>query len=263
MRRVIITIVVAIAVGGCAGQPGGPSPVRPSVSQSPTGAAGVGESAPPLDPDPLDPRLTFLRYGCDGHPFGLDLFAVPGRAELEDHPSAEALRTFLAGGEAADLVPIGGWHLAGRDAESASYVAQVAGDPPFASIGASLRDGTWTVEDYGQCRPMVAMEGLNAATFRFVGDAPGPDATRLELDVTEIACAGGRPMGTRLRPATVIETEGFVGLLFTAVTQAGGQDCQGNPATRVTVELGAPVGERRVLDLAVFPFHDPATDWPS
>jgi hypothetical protein len=263
MRRVIITIVVAIAVGGCAGQPGGPSPVRPSVSQSPTGAAGVGESPPLLDPDLLDPALAFLRYSCGGLPFGLDLFAVPGRAELEDHPSADALRTFLAGGEASDLVPIGGWHLAGRDAESASYVAQVAGDPPFASIGVSFRDGDWQVEDYGQCRPEVAMEGLNAATFRFVGDAPGPDATRLAVDVTEGACAGGRPMGARLRPPTVVETATFVYVLFAATSQDGAQDCQGNPATRVTLELSASIGDRRLLDVAVFPFHDPATDWPS
>jgi hypothetical protein len=262
--QIAVVIVLLVSMAGCAGPPA--STAAPGASTLPAGPGQttVSQGArPPGEPNPLDPALAFLRYSCGGHPFGLDLLAVPGQAELEDHPSAEALRMFLAGGDASDLVPIGGWHLAGRDAERASYVAQVAGDPPFASIDLAFRDGTWQVDGYGQCRPMLVMEGLNPATFQFVGDVPGPEATRVDVDVTETACAGGRPMGARLRPATVIETDAFVYLLFTATSQDGGQDCPGNPATRVTVELRAPVGDRTVMDVAVFPFHDPSTPWPS
>lgn len=262
--RTAILVALLLSMAGCAGPSVSNSAPVPSATPSGPSQAPTSQSPqPPGEPNPLDPALAFLRYSCGGHPFGLDLLAAPGQAELENHPSAEALRQFLAGGAASDLVPIGGWHLAGRDTLRASYVAQVAGDPPFASIDLSFRDGSWHVDGYGQCRPMFEREGLNPATFQFVDGPPEPDATRMELDVTEVACASGRPMGARLQRPTVVENDSFVYLLFVAKSQDGGQDCPSNPATRVTVELRAPVGARTVLDVAVFPFHDPSTPWPN
>lgn len=270
MRRLLV-LAAALAVVGCLpGPPGTPVVASPSTSEgpaSPPPSPSASPSTPPssspiAEPEPLDPALAFLRYTCDGHPFALGLLALPGQAELEAHPSADALRAFLASGEAADLVPIGGWYLAGRDERTASYVAAMAGDPPFAEVQLALGDGGWQVVGYGQCRPMLALEGQNPVMFEFADDRPGPGDRQVEVLATELSCAGGRPTGARLRPARIIETPAAVYVLLTAATQPGGHDCPGNPSTRVTLVLTAPLGNRPVLDVAVFPFHDPAEPWP-
>jgi hypothetical protein len=248
--------VLAVVVVAC----GSPAPL-PAVSASVAPQTTQG-SVPPGEADPLDPTLAFLRYSCDGHPFALDLLSAPGRAEFEDHLSATALRAFLASGEARHLVPASGWYLAGRDVRTASYVAGVDGDPPFASIDFEIGATGWKVVGYGGCWPKLALEGLNPVMFEFGDVIPGPEATQIEVDATEISCASGRPMGARLRPAQIAETPAAVYVLLTATTQAREQDCPGHPSTRVSLELSTPLGNRPVVDVAVFPFHNPSEPWP-
>jgi len=250
LRLLAVTVLVFIV--GCAAPPGAsaPSPSSPETA-----------SAPPPHNGQLG-QLADLRYTCGGHPFGFDALTGPGNAELEAHPTADALRAFLAGGEARDLVPNTGWHLAGRDARTASYVALAAGDPPFAEVQLELDAGAWKVVGFGQCRPTLDLEGLNAALFQYAGPPPGPGDRRFDVLVTEIECAGGRPMGARLQRPQIAVTPDAVYVVFTVVAQAGAHDCPSNPSTRVTVELPEPLGERPVRDAAVFPFHDPAEDWP-
>jgi hypothetical protein len=247
MRHRLLPILATLLLGGCA---------APAPPVTPSGSAGP-------QPEPVDPGLAGVRFSCSGHPFGLALLDEPGTAELEDHPSAEALRQFLAQPNAeADILPASGWHLAGRDAERASYVAAGPGDPPFVEAQLEIHPAGWKVAGWGQCRPQIALDGLGAATFQFAGRPPGPDTERFDVLVTEMACAGGRPPGVRLLPPQIAKTTDAIFVLFTVRSQAGDLNCPSNPSTQVAIELGEAVGSRRVLDAAVFPFHDPAEPWP-
>ena len=66
----------------------------------------------------------------------------------------------------------------------------------------------------------------------------------VHLLATERECASGEPMGDRLRGPQVVETEDAVLIAFAATLQDGDEECPGNPAAAVTVELPAPLGER-------------------
>jgi hypothetical protein len=257
MPMPLILLALVAVLAACA------SPAPPSASAVSIAPQPARSSQPPVgEADPLAPPLAFLRYSCDGHPFALDLLSAPAQAEFEDHLSAAAFRAFLASGEARHLVPARGWYLAGRDLRTASYVAGVEGDPPFASVNLEIRATGWEVVGYGECRPQLALEGMNPVIFEFADEIPGPDATQIEVEASELSCASGRPVGARLQPAQIIETPPAVYVLLTATTQAREQDCPGHRSTSVTLVLSAPLGDRQLLDVGVFPFHNPAEPWP-
>jgi len=251
MRTGFVGVVIgglAAGIVGCA-SPGSSSSAPPSPLATATGLAVAPEFA----------------YTCGGDPFTLDLFTLPGVAELDPHPSAGALRALLAGPDMeTDFLPDSGWYLAGRDATRASFVAPVAGDPPF--VEAVIENGPdgWRPAGWGQCRPRLALDGLSAATWILdpAEAVPGPETTTFTALVTETDCASGRPPGDRLQPPEVFYGTEEVVVIFAVRPQAGNQDCQGNPSTAVTVELSEPLGERRLLDGGVFPLHDPAEPWP-
>jgi hypothetical protein len=89
---------------------------------------------------------------------------------------------------------------------------------------------------------------------------PPPDAaeTRITALVTERACASGKQMGARLQPPSMDYGADAITIVFSARPLAGGQDCPGNPSTRVVVQLREALGDRQLLDGAFFPPADPS-----
>ena len=206
-----------------------------------------------------------VRYSCGGPPgFVPSLLDVPGAAEREAHPSAEALRAAIADiGPDIDFLPAAGWWLVSRDASSAQYLAPrpvVGDDPPFAHASVEVMDGAWRIAGWGDCRPEVLLEGRNVATW-VLDDTlppPGPATTEVTAFVTERTCTGGQPMGARLQPPRITRTDDSVLVVFAAVPLEGDAfDCQGNPSTKVTFDLGEPLGDRQLLDGAFFPAVEP------
>ncbi len=75
--------------------------------------------------------------------------------------------------------------------------------------------------------------------------------------VTETACASGRPADGRILDPWVAVDETQVLVVFAVRAGTGAQTCQGNPSSRVRVDLGEPLGERQLLDGGRFPAGDP------
>ncbi len=245
MRHTRLLVLAAI-LSACAG-------TAPTLEPGPSGAS------PPSDP------IGLLRFSCGGRPFSIELLAEPPNAERAPHPAAAALRAFLQTPDADGFLPESGWLLAGLDETGASFVAQVAGDPPFVEAEVERQPDGWKVVGWGQCRPRAVFEGLNDATWVLDPSAPfpAPEDRGFVALVTETACAGGQSSEGRVLSPAIIYGQRDVLVVFAVHPQPGEFfTCQGNPATRVVVALDEPLGERQLLDGGVFPPHDPAEPWP-
>jgi hypothetical protein len=221
----------------------------------------------PTDAPPAALVLGDVRFSCDGPPGFLPaLLDQPATAETEDHPSAIALRTARAdNGQAFEPLPPSGYWLVSRDERIAEYLARPVGAPDreFASATVEKKDGVWKLVGWGNCHPAIVLDGLSRATWTLEAgaDAPAAEATSVTALVTESVCTGGQPMGARLLPPAITYGEDSVLIVFAARPLVFDEGvlvtCPGNPASRVEVQLGEPLGERQLLDGGVFPPAEP------
>ncbi len=244
-RRTVLAVFGVLALASCAGPP---LPVAPPAEAAP--GQGIGE----------------IRYSCTGPPgFLPSMLDQEPTAELESHPSAEALRQTLAqNGQETDMLPKSGYWLVSRDASSAQYIARSPGaggeHPQF--VEATFNNeggGPWTLAGWGQCRPTIVLDGLSLATWTLDPALPLPDASATSFTalVTERTCTGAQPMLGRLLPPSITYGAESISLVFAARPLEGEMfTCPGNPSTRVTVELSEPLGGRRLLDGGLFPPRD-------
>lgn len=79
-------------------------------------------------------------------------------------------------------------------------------------------------------------------------DPLSPTSTRIEVLVTERACASGQAVGDRLLGPEVVMTETAVLIAFAATAQAGFQTCPGNPEQAAVFDLPEPLGDRELVD---------------
>lgn len=250
-------LLLTVALAGCTGAS---VPPAPSSGGGPTAAP----TDAPADAPPGVGDLGETRYTCTGPPgFLPSVLDQPANAELEDHPSAAALRAAIAEvGLDIDMLPESGYWLVSRDDRAAQYLARdprgADGGFVFASIenhGAGWENGGW-----GGCRPEIVLDGLNLATWTLDPDAPAPDAaaTTFAALVTERTCTGGQAMGARLQPPSITYGDRAVLVVFAARPLLGGAfECPGNPSTRVVVQLREPLGGRQLLDAGFFPPAEP------
>jgi hypothetical protein len=246
-----LILAASIAAAGCAGAPAA------SVAPAPPATQEAGSIAP------SGPGIGEVRYTCDTPPgFPLSVFDRPGLAELEAHPSAEALRTALGTELAHDVFPRSGYWLVGRGPARADYVARSLGaEAPFVFASFEVHEGVWALWGYGECRPVIVLDGLSLATWTFDPARPVPVgiATSFTALVTERACTGATPIAGRLQPPSITYGAETVAVVFGARPLVGDAfDCPGNPSTRVVVELREPLGDRRLVDGAFFPPADPS-----
>jgi hypothetical protein len=223
--------------------------------------------APPSVPAPAagEPDLLEARYSCGGPPgFEPSLFDEPGTAESEDHPSAAALRVILAERDPDfDFLPDAGWWLVARDEGIARYIARQPGEgpgQPMAHAEFEHQTGRWRITGWGDCRPTILLDELSVASWVLdpALPTPGRAATQITALVTEQVCTGGQAMGARLQAPRIAYTDDAVLVVFPVVPLGGaGNDCPGNPPTRVTFELREPLGDRQLLDAAFFPPVEP------
>ena len=244
LRNRVIALVLAIVVVGCAG---------------PTSQL----TAPPSWADPGT-----VRYSCDEPPGFLPaLFDKPGTAEQEDHPSAAALRDFLASDSfGMGFLPDAGWWLVQRDDRKAQYIARLpdGNETPFGNVTLQLTAGGWAFAGGGTCRPLAVLNGLSPAIWVLAPGLAEPDRNTVEFSalVSEWACSGGEPVGPRLLDPSITYTDDAVLILFAARPHQGLSTCPGIPPSATAVRLSEPLGDRRLLDAGVFPLGDPNRPLP-
>lgn len=248
MRNLCGALLLALALAGCASTNSAVAPGLAGPTDAPPGEADLGDT----------------RYSCSEQAgFLPGLLDQPANAELEDHPSAAALRAAIAEvGPDIDMLPAAGYWLANRDDRVAEYLARdpagAENDFVFASMenqGAGWKNGGW-----GGCRPEIVLEGLNLATWVLDPDAPAPDAaaTTFAALVTERTCTSGQAMGARLQAPSITYGQESVLVVFAARPLEGDAfNCPSNPPTRVVVQLSEPLGERHLLDAGFFPPAEP------
>ena len=239
-----LTIAVALLIAACGGEP----------TSGASGSAGPGAAIDPSD----------LQYTCGAFPFRPDvLTAGPGTDERANNPAAAALRVHLAGGGPdIDFLPDTGWHMTGMDGRIAEFVT-FTGDREFASISLENKAGTWTVSGWGGCHPRLQLpEALGSAEWAFDPDQPKPGPATQVFDalVTEMSCNGGKPADGRFVGPQLIKTGPTILVIFAVrPNPVGGiHTCPSNPPTRIPVDLGEPLGARKLLDGGQFPPGDPS-----
>jgi hypothetical protein len=229
------------------------------LSRSPTGVASQSTSP---SPSPSPGALASLEYSCyPGYPFRREIFDEP-ELDLESLPAGVRLARFIEAGGGGNALPRNGWHLAGMDNSRAAFVAMISGDPPYAQATVGLDDGEWRLGNWGRCLPKVDIGGLSAATWRLAPEQEIDTATTSFLaDVVEWRCTGGQSSEDRVRPPLIAYQPQRVVVVFTVDPPPPPPDnvCIANPATRVSVELSEPLGDRELLDGGALPWHDPNT----
>ncbi len=227
----------------------------------------AAEATPParFTPEPSLNVQDELQFSCGRFPFTAALLTAPlGHDEEATSSVAEALRRHLAlPDQDINFLPDSGWTLAGIDAAGAEFVT-VGGDLGMKSISLENQATGWHVAGWGDCRPnLVLPEGIGTADWTWGSPGrPGPDTQRFTALVTERACASGRsPEGRIVGPAIVPSGDTLL-VMFGVRQMPGAQNCPSNPSFPTEVDLGAPLGDRKLLDGGHLPFGDPTTQQP-
>jgi hypothetical protein len=188
-----------------------------------------------------------------------------GGDEAAANPAAAALRGHLAkNGPDIDFLPDRGWSLAGMDASGAEFVTE-DGDLGMKMVSLRSADlGPWIVTGWGDCQPQrVLPPGLNDASWTLdpAEPRPGPDVQMFTALVTERECASGQSSEGRVVGPDILALGDEVLVTFAVRPLRGDtQTCPGNPVTRVTVDLGSPLGDRQLLDGGTLPPGDPTIE---
>lgn len=274
-RTLLAVLLVTVVLAGCAPATAPAASTPTAIATLPAGSATLstdpsGSAPSPTVARPGEADLGDTRYSCGDPPGFLPaILTQPANAELENHPTAAALRAAIAEhGADIDLLPPSGYWLVHRDGKVADYLARApgggdptGGEPEFVSARIDFQGGAWTLGGWGQCRPVIVLEGVSVANWVLDPDLPRPDAqaTTFTALVSERACTSGQPMGDRLQPPSITYGHESVLVVFAArpLQSENGFDCQGNPSMRVAVQLSEPLGERHLLDASMFPPAEP------
>lgn len=179
-----------------------------------------------------------------------------------DEPAAILLATLreTEGLDEGERLPSTGWIRAVQTEDIVLFVAPGRATP-WSMVKVQRRDGIWGFDASGQCRLQPELPaGLVLAVFRLAPSAEiGPDATTVELLVTETACNSGEDARGRIRVLDIIPAAETVTVLLGVVPRPGDHACPSNPETPFTLELPEPLGGRALLDGSSVPARDATT----
>ena len=222
-----------------------PTAVCVSVFHTPEAPEGPLQVIPDLATE--DPLVTCIGIPSVRYSSLID----PPSIDDVDHPAVDALRAEL---EAPGPEPMarGDWVVISIGDTRATFAVIFPDEMGHAQFRGE-RD-RWRLGSYGlgpPCQPIVVLpDGLNRVIANLdPASLPSPDSTTIDLLVTEYACASGREMGEALQGPQVVETDTEVLVAFAAEPLAAqAVNCQGNPSSRVSVELSQPLGNRTIYD---------------
>jgi len=203
-----------------------------------------------------------LSYTCGTFAFAPeDLSSGPGHDELAPTAQAATLRRYLAGPNRANRrIPASGWRLLGADARRAEF-GVLNPDDSMWDVIVRADEQVWLVSAPTSCQPRLKFpKGFGRADWTLdpTLPLPGPMATHFDALVTEWSCSGGLSAADRILGPQVVRSPSVVLVTFVVRWPAiAGAGCPVNPATRVSVDLGEPLGLRTLLDGGRLPFGDP------
>lgn len=232
----IVAVGAAVLFAGC----GSPTPDE-------------GGAAPTPSPSSSPAYL----YSCGGTPFDPALLEGPGDLENEDSELGQALRDLMETPEGASLERAEEWRVVVEESDRVQVMGRASGEFGFMSAAFERSGDSWEPAGWGDCKPNVIVGDRSPATWKLV-EEPSPDDAELVIDATEIACASGRRLKEHQVRSDVVYGADAVSIVVSADAILGGE-CPGNPPIRLTVPLDEPIGDRVLLDAAVFP---PAQRYP-
>jgi hypothetical protein len=202
-------------------------------------------------------------YQCGSVTFQADeLEGAPPATELEP-----ARREAFRGYEVPPVELDGGWKVLVDTDEQVAVIREL-GDP-FSNGPGDVRthevvqvsrshgstnvpEGAWVLDSAGSCTPRLDLGRLGQAGL--VRPAvPDPDATWVDLEVYERACASGQAANGRVEVVEQELTADQLRLVIGVRPLGGAQTCPGNPPTPLRIELDEPLGDRTVVDAATLP----------
>lgn len=116
----------------------------------------------------------------------------------------------------------------------------------------NLPEGAWILDAAGTCTPRLELDGLGDADLAMPA-TPEADATQVEVNVYEHACASGQPADDRIEIVQQRMTDEQLQLVIGVQPASGDQNCPGNPPTPVTIHLDQPLGDRTIVDASTLP----------
>jgi len=213
-------------------------------------SAGRGESSP---------NSNFSEgalYTCGGASFDPRQLEGPGDLEESDSELGEALRRLLATPDGA--MTDSGWRVV-HEKEDETLVAAPSpeGEHPYVTATFTRTEGEWKPAGWGDCLPTVALEDRSPALWSLRSD-PAPDATEVELMVTERGCSGGRELTEANTRADVQYLPDSVVITMSVdplpdVGENGGYTCVGVSPVPITVQLEEPLSGRPLIDAGSYP----------
>jgi hypothetical protein len=200
-----------------------------------------------------------LTFSCGHFTFGSNVLTAPERQDQDaPTPAAAVVREEIATAGSESGLPARGWRLIGADVTHQEFIARGV-DGRLVNIVVTNVNGRWTLDERGSCYAAVVLaNGAVTASWAWGSpDRPGPTTQTFDALVTERSCASGQSADGRIVGPIVVTTADLVLVVFGTHPRPGSQDCQGNPSSRVHVDLGAPLGTRQLLDGGHLPFGDP------
>lgn len=184
----------------------------------------------------------------------------PARALDQTVPLEEAdvapaalgpIEEFLATGE-GDFWPQEGYRVL-HQTDTSLLLVRVGEGGNTVLLGSELAGGGWRATELRSGAPcpirVPLPPELHEVNWRLDPNlALDEGATQLTLLATGQACSGGRAMGDRLQPPTVLLTDTTIFISLAAEQPGGAQTCPGNPEELLIIDLGEPLGDREVVD---------------
>jgi hypothetical protein len=168
---------------------------------------------------------------------------------------AQRPRLFRRGPAVPKLTPeekLAGWRALAATEDEILYAK---GRPPqLLTVAVQRRRKAWTVIGVSNSRPLRAVrQGVRASSWRLDPDfMPGPESTELHLLVTEQTVATGTLAADRML-APDLHLDGERAMLRIYVKPIEGYTARTKRyETAVTVRLPEPLGERAVIDGALY-----------
>ena len=260
MRRFPALLTVLVLAAAACGDDADTDTTAPPPTTSDVTATTITAAAPTTTPaapvtnaDDDDPLVS-----CPTGPV-FPLSAVDDVPPVEEAPDGvvDAMRTFLDDEEGA-FWPQEGWRILHETADHL-HLVHVGDGSTAASAGLSFMsiaatDDGWEWDgatSRGDCPLQFQLaEGRGVVDWELDPGhpEPGPADTSVHILATERACASAQPMDDRLNDPVVLADASQVSITLSVAPLDGDQDCPGNPSTAVEVDLGEPLGDRRLVD---------------
>jgi hypothetical protein len=195
--------------------------------------------------------------GDRGRNFPADALVGPGVAESGTDPASAILRSTIETAPAETPFPEHGWHRVLDDQFGAWFVAAGNDQTPWWQVTVGDVNGVLQATEYGECHLSVTPPADDVSLGRWWLDpAAGPpsaETTELSILVRETECASGHSPEGRILPPTFVVRDDAIDVTISIRRRPGDQDCPGNPAYPMRIDLPEALAARNLFDASWYP----------